>query len=412
MNTYIVSLGLIGFIGLCVSWFPAIVARLQISYSIVFVGLGFFLYSITDILPLPSPYRDEHLTVRLTELIVIIALMGTGLKIDRAFGLRKWHVPFRLLIVAMILSIASLTFLGAWLLGLQLASALLLAAALAPTDPVLASDVQVDAPNEGKDDITRFALTAEAGMNDGMAFPFVWMAIAVAIATQTGEPWLAKWLAYDVLYRILAGVGVGFLLGRAVSYVFFRLPEQHDMLHVRDGMVAICATLLIYAVTELAHGYGFIAVFVAAVTIRNWELKHAYHTTLHGFTDQVERVLLAVILVLFGGSLATGIMEPLTWKMALLGLVFVLILRPASAWVALGGSSLPVPHRLAISFFGIRGIGSLFYLSFGLNHAKFFHEEELWALTAFIVLVSIILHGLTAPRIIHAIRNGKHGPAE
>lgn len=134
VNTYIVSLGLIGFIGLCVSWFPAIVARLQISYSIVFVGLGFFLYSITDILPLPSPYRDEHLTVRLTELIVIIALMGTGLKIDRAFGLRKWHVPFRLLIVAMILSIASLTFLGAWLLGLQLASALLLAAALAPTD--------------------------------------------------------------------------------------------------------------------------------------------------------------------------------------------------------------------------------------------------------------------------------------
>lgn len=404
MDTYVLSLGLIGIIGLCVSWFPALVSKLQISYSIVFLGLGFLLYCITDMLPWPNPYRDESLTVRLTELIVIIALMGTGLKIDQAFSFRRWRIPFRLLTVAMALSIGSLAFFSVWWLGFSLASALLLAASLAPTDPVLASDVQVDAPNEGKDDPTRFALTAEAGMNDGMAFPFVWMAVAVAMASQTNEPWFGKWLAYDLLYRIATGVGIGFLLGRVVSYVFFRLPERHAMLHVRDGMVAVCATLFIYAVTELAHGYGFIAVFVSAITIRNLELKHEYHTTLHSFTDQVERALLAVILVLFGGSLATGIMNPLTWEMALLGLGFVFILRPVSALVALYGSQVPISQQLAISFFGIRGIGSFFYLSFGLKHAEFSQGQELWALTAFIVLVSIILHGLTAPRIMHTVR--------
>jgi NhaP-type Na+/H+ or K+/H+ antiporter len=407
MDTYILSLAIIGFIGLVVSWAPTLAQFVRISYSIVFLLLGVVVYSLTDILPWPSPLREENFAVRLSELIVIIALMGTGLKIDRAFTFRNWNVPFRLISIAMLLSIGSLAFFGYWWIGLPLASALLLAASLAPTDPVLAADVQVDAPNKGTEDPTRFSLTAEAGMNDGMAFPFVWMAVAMAIASQTGDAWFGKWLIYDLLYRVAAGVAIGYVMGRAVIYLFFYLPEHHKLLKVRDGIVAVSATLLVYGITELAHGYGFIAVFVAAITIRNHELKHKYHSTLHDFTDQVERILLAVILFLFGGSLATGILDPLTWEMALLGLGFVLILRPISGFIALIGKDMNLSHKLAISFFGIRGVGSFFYLSFGLKQAEFENAPELWALTAFIVLVSIVLHGFSAPTIIARVRKRK-----
>ncbi|MEN3942958.1 cation:proton antiporter [Prosthecobacter sp. SYSU 5D2] len=407
MDTYILSLAIIGFIGLAVSWVPTLAQFLKISYSIVFLLFGVVVYSLTDIFPWPSPLRNESFTVHLSELIVIIALMGTGLKIDRGFNFRNWNVPFRLISVAMLLSIGSLAFLGYWWAGLPLASALLLAASLAPTDPVLAADVQVDEPNKGTEDPTRFSLTAEAGLNDGMAFPFVWMAVAMAAAAQTGDPWFGKWLVYDLLYRVAAGVAMGYGTGKAVIYLFFHLPAHHKLLKVREGMVAVSATLLVYGLTELAQGYGFIAVFIAAITIRNHELKHQYHSTLHTFIDQVERILLSVILVLFGGSLATGILAPLTWEMALLGLGFVFVLRPLSGFISLIGTGMNLPHKFAVSFFGIRGVGSFFYLSFGLKEAEFENAPQLWALTAFIVLVSIIVHGSTAPVIIQRVRQPK-----
>lgn len=403
MEMYILILTIIGIVGLAASWLPALMSRIYISYSIAFLVLGVGLYSVTDLLPWPLPFRNEEFAVRLTELIVIIALMGIGLKIDCRFNFRLWRVSFMLISITMLLSIASLAFLSSWLLGFGLASAVLLGAALAPTDPVLASDVQVDAPNEGENDPTRFALTAEAGLNDGMAFPFVWMAVALALSGAQ-EAWFAEWFMYDVIYRIAAGTMVGYALGRFISYLFFHLPEHHRMPDVRDGMVAISATLLVYGVTELVHGYGFIAVFVAALTIRNGEMQHEYHTKLHDFTDQVERMLLGVLLVLFGGSLVTGILDPLTWEMALLGLAFVLILRPLFGLAALIGTPISMPRKLAISFFGIRGIGSFFYLSFGMHEAEFSEAEELWALTSFIVLLSIVIHGFTAPTFIRWVR--------
>jgi NhaP-type Na+/H+ or K+/H+ antiporter len=230
------------------------------------------------------------------------------------------------------------------------------------------------------------------------------MAIALAASAQSGNAWLGEWLVYDLLYRLTIGLVFGYVLGLMIVYLFFKLPEKYKILKVREGLVAISSTLLIYGLTELAHGYGFLAVFVAAVTIRNYELKHHYHATLHSFTDQVERALLGVVLVLFGGSLVSGILDPLTWEMALLGLTFVLILRPLSGIIGLIGSGMDLSHKLAISFFGIRGVGSFFYLSFGLNHAQFNKAEELWALTAFIVLVSIVLHGLTAPSIMRYVK--------
>lgn len=396
MDRYIISIIIIGLAALAMAWVPSLTKRIGISYSIIFLIFGITLYSTLNSLPWPDPMWQEDYAVHLTELIVIIALMGTGLKIDRPFSFRKWGVPFRLVTITMLMCIGSLAIIGIWVLGLDPASAVLLGAILAPTDPVLASDVQVGPPNEGEDDDVRFALTAEAGLNDGMAFPFTWLAIVLVFSGQTGEAWLNGWLLIDVCYRILAGAAMGYGLGRGIVYLFFILPEKYKMLHVRDGFVAISSTLLVYGMTELIHGYGFLAVFVAAITLRNHEMKHVYHRELHRFTDQIERILLAVLLILFGGSLVNGILDNLTWGMALVGMTFILLIRPLFGVISLIGTKLRLREKLAISFFGIRGMGSFFYLSFAFNKAQFSNKEELWALVAFIVLISILIHGLTA----------------
>ncbi len=388
-----------GAAALGMTWIPTLTRKIRVSYSIVYLALGVILYLSFDELPWPNPFQMNTETLHLTELVVIVALMGTGLKIDHPFSLRRWRVPFRLVSITMLLCIISLLALGLVILGFDWASAILLGAVLAPTDPVLAADVQVGPPNEGKNDSVRFSLTAEAGLNDGMAFPFTWMAVLVAGAT-AGEPWLGEWLGKYLLYKIVAGIAIGLIMGRGVTYLFFHLPEKYQMLHVRDGLVALSVTLFTYGITELAQGYGFIAVFVAAVTIRNYEMEHEYHQKLHAFTDQIERILLAVLLMLFGGSLVEGVLDYLTWPIAIIGLAFVLIIRPLAGWIGLLGTEIPAAKKWTISFFGIKGIGSFFYLSFALSEANFAYQKEVWSLTAFVVLISILLHGLTASFVI------------
>ncbi|MGB5928416.1 MAG: sodium:proton antiporter [Cyclobacteriaceae bacterium] len=403
MDEYFVSMAVVGFAAMSMAWVPTLTKKLNISYSIVYLLFGAIVYYFIDELPWPNPFVKDTETLHLTELVVIVALMGTGLKIDRPCSLKKWRAPIRMMSIAMLLCIAGITAIAYFVLGWDLASACLLGAVLAPTDPVLAGDVQVQGPNEGAQDYVRFTLTGEAGMNDGMAFPFTWLAIALA-ATAGGEAgWFVQWFSYDLLFRVAMGIIVGLLGGRLVVWLFFRLPEKFNVLHVRDGLVAISCTLLVYGLSELVHGYGFIAVFVSALTIRNYEMDHEYHEKLHAFTDQIERILLAILLVLFGGSLVGGILGDLTWPMALSGLVFLLIIRPVSGYLALSGLSMPSRYKAAIGFYGIKGIGSFFYLAFALEKADFAQAGAVWSLTAFVVLVSIVIHGFTAPSVLKRI---------
>lgn len=403
MSSYIIIITLIGFAALGMAWMPALSKRTRISYAILYVLLGMIIYlAFGWLLPLPDPLSESELTVHLTELVVIISLMGTGLKIDTPFSFKRWAVPFRLVSITMLLSIFGVMAIGIYLLGLDPPSALLLGAALAPTDPVLASDVQVGPPLEGTQDNVKFSLTAEAGMNDGTAFPFTWLAIALASTQTEGSLW-SHWIGYDLLYRIAAGVGLGFLLGKLLAYLLFNFSEKKGILDMQDGFVATSATLLVYGLTEMIHGYGFMAVFVAAITLRNSEMHHQYHTKLHEFSDQVERALVAIVLILFGGSLVMGILNNLSWQMALFGFAFVLLIRPLTGLIGLIGTK---PHRkekMAISFFGIKGIGSFFYLAFALNEVHFTGQKELWSIGAFVVLLSILVHGFTATPVMQKV---------
>ncbi len=394
MNPYILVLAGTGVLILLVAWLPMVLRELPLSLPMACVAAGYLAFTLAGG-TYPMPLEHPVLAERLTELVVIVALTGAGLKLDRPFGFRSWKMTWRMLGLAMPLSILGIALTGAWLLGLGLAAALLLGAALAPTDPVLASDVQVGPPQSGEEDEVRFTLTAEAGLNDALAFPFVHLAILAALHGGLSGHALAGWAVQDVAWKLAAGTLMGFALGRVLGWLTFRMPNRAGLSRTGDGFVALGVTFLAYSLTELIHGYGFLAVFVCALTLRASERRHEYHERLHEFAEQTERLLMMVILVLFGGAIAGGLLAPIGWGETAAVLVFLLVVRPAAGLIALMRTGQPLDERLAISFFGIRGLGSLYYLAYALNHAEFAGAERLWAVLGLTVAVSIVLHGTT-----------------
>jgi NhaP-type Na+/H+ or K+/H+ antiporter len=398
MDLYVVLLVAFGGVALLTAWLPMVLKDWPLSLPIVCIALGVLLIW-SPLAPIigTNPLENRHVTERMTELVVIVALMGAGLKIDRPVGWRGWMNTWRLLGIAMPLTIAAIAFLGSSLLGLGLASALLLGAALAPTDPVLASEVQVGPPQSGKEDEVRFTLTSEAGLNDGLSFPFVYLAIAIALSQATGEPWFRDWLLVDVVWKLSAGVGVGWLVGKLMGYLTFRLPERAQLSRTNDGFVALGITCLGYGVTELAHGYGFVGVFVAAVTLRSVERGHDYHGNLHEFAEQIERLLMMVLLVCFGAAIAEGsVFSALSWNVVTVAVLTLFLVRPLAAWIGLIGNAEQLAEKSAIAFFGIRGLGSFYYLAYATGQAEFEEAAVLWVTICLVVLVSIVLHGIAA----------------
>ncbi|MFE4669720.1 cation:proton antiporter [Streptomyces sp. NPDC056716] len=386
---------------------PRLVERRPLSMPMVFLAVG-ALVALSP-LPLPEvdPVADRVPVEHLTEICVIVSLMGAGLAIDRPFGLRSWAGPWRLIGVTMPLTVAVTAALAWVLLDWPIAAALLVGALLAPTDPVLAAEVRVGEPtgDEDDEDEVRFTLTAEAGLNDGLAFPFVLAAVALAAAGGWSPVDWGRWLGIDVVAKAVIGVAVGLALGRLLGWVFFRTGASSLRLSEhREGFVALAATFLAYGVTELAHGYGFLAVFVTACTVRSAERGHGYHTVLHEFTEQIERLLTAALLFLLGGYLVTSGLSTLTWPEALLAALLILVIRPLTGWIAQLGFVTGPRERWITAAFGLRGIGSLFYLAYALGQDEFgVPPERLWALTATAVALSVLVHGATAAPLIRRL---------
>lgn len=401
MDQYIVIISVIGVAALGMAWMPAFTKRTGISYAILYTLAGVLIYLLfPHLLPPADPRKNLTYTGHLTELVVIISLMGTAIKIDRPLNWKSWQSPLRLVTVAMVGCIAIASALGYAFFNIGVVSALLLGAVLAPTDPVLASDVQVGPPNEKIRFETKFALTAEAGMNDSLAFPFVLLAITLCNMTAKGEGSIMEWLGYHVLLRMVVGLVVGYLIGKLLGFIIFTMSDKFDVLETRDGFVALSLTLMVYGIAELLHGYGFVAVFVAGLTLRNYEVGHKYHDKLHAFTDQSERIMLAIVLILFGGSLLSGVLAGLTWPMVMFSVIFLFFIRPITSYVSLMAcKQVHTLEKWVISFFGIRGMGSIYYLAYAFKEAKFPYADELWTIVTFTILLSIVVHGLTATRV-------------
>ncbi len=390
---------------------PRLIGHLPASPPMAFLLLGFAVFTLPLGLGSIDPIKNAAVTEYLTEIGVIVALMGAGLKLDRPLGWCTWQPTLRLLALTMPLTILMTALLGWWAVGLAPATALLLGAVLAPTDPVLAADVQVGPPggHPDEEDDLRFSLTSEAGLNDALAFPFTNAAIAMALAGTDPSGWVLDWFAIDVVYKLVVGLVGGVLVGKLLGIVVFHTPENLRLASRGEGFVALAGTFLAYGLTEVVGGYGFLAVFVAAVALRRSESDHDYHETLHDFAEQTEQLLMIALVLLLGGAVASGILAPLTWPAAVTGLLVLFVVRPVTAWIGLSGTTTPKVERAAIAFFGIRGIGSLYYLAYAVEHADFPNVDRLWALVAFTVVVSIVVHGTSATLVTRRLDARREG---
>lgn len=395
---------------------PTLVRAIPLSTPMVLLAVGAFV----GLTPLPdgfsfAPEQHESFVLHASEATVLVALMGVGLALDRPLRLRDrsswraWAPTWRLLGIAMPICIALTALVGIGL-GLSIPTALLLGAALSPTDPVLASDVQVGGPqtsemttdgNIDESDEVRFALTSEAGLNDGLAFPFVYGAILWASEGPLTH-WAGHWVAWELLGKIAVGLAIGGLLGWVLGKLFFRLPaKRYRLADAGEPLAALAAIMCSYGLTELAGGYGFLAVFVTAMVLRSSEIGHEYHAEMHAFIERLEQILTLVMLLLLGAASTNGLLSHADWRTAVIVIALIFIIRPGAGWLSLLGRrddtvravGLTAKERWVVSLYGVRGIGSIFYVAYAAEHAHFDGLPWLWSTIACVIITSVVVHG-------------------
>ena len=394
--------------------FPLMFKRLPVSLPMLQVSFGMIMGYWWTTLSFLDPINNGLLIEKLTEIVVLVSLVGAGIKIDTPLTWQLWRPTARLLLITMPIGIFAMAILGYYAFGLSLGAALLLGAVLAPTDPVLASSIQVGPPNTGGEDAPRFTLTSEAGLNDGLAFPFVYLAIKIAEAYSNGKHFtgdmLWSWFTHDVLWKIGAGVAVGVAVGKLLAKLI--LSKRTNGTTISQGYTVIALTLLAYGLAEFVHSYGFIAVFIAAFTFRRSECTHSYHEKLHDFAEQSEGLLMSLVLVTFGMFIGQGLQSgvELTWRVYIVSFTFLLFIRPLGGMIALSGLNMHRTEKYAISSLGIRGIGTLYYLSYALNQGFFADDDaiKLWIVCSIVILISIFIHGLSAPKLLQMTPNKVH----
>ena len=368
------------------------------SASIIYLGLGAGAAVVIELggISWIDPIEDAALIEHLSELAVIIALFATGIKLDRPLEWSAWSGVARLLGVAMPLTIAGVVAFGTGVIGLSVGAAVVLGAILAPTDPVLAGDIGVGPPGEEDEYEPNFSITGEAGLNDGLAFPFLFLGVFMVV--EDGGGWLGDWLLADVIYAIGAGVAIGAAVGYGLGGLALRLRRRHLLSVAFDGWLAIPSVLAIYALTETAGGYGFIAAFAGGVAYRRYESAHEINVSVHDGAEVVEKFGELVVILLLGSMLSLdGLGAPgvAGW---LLVPVLIVAIRPASVFLALVRSGMPPGERAFVAWFGVRGIGSLFYAAVAVGAGVLSDADaKLIAWTAIAcVAVSIVVHGVSA----------------
>lgn len=380
------------------------IKRLPLSTAIVYLGVGVLLGPSFANQFHFNPLEHSALLEVITELAVIISLFAAGLKLAAPMGARIWWVPFRLATVSMVATVGLTAVAGVTLLDLPLGAAVLLGAILAPTDPVLATDVQTRSPAD--DDRLRFALTGEAGLNDGTAFPMVMLGLGLLGLHDVGEHF-SRWWLVDVLWASVCGLGVGGALGAGTAWVARRLAARGIYSDFTEDFLGLGLISLSYGLSILLLGYGFLAVFAAGFMFHRAEMRYGTfpddrkepvdggytaNVTL-GFVEQLERFGEVVLLILLGGMLFAD-----SWQGGYIAMAVTLIfvIRPLGVFLGLIGSERTLATKATIGWFGVRGIGSLYYLMYAIQHGL---ETPLAVTLVSVVLItvtlSIVLHGIT-----------------
>jgi sodium/hydrogen antiporter len=392
MDNYLINFLIIGLLLLFITLWSGWIARLPFSYALIYLCVGILLgpYGFGFIQLRPQAEVLE----RFTEFAVLISLFGCGLKMNRPLKVWFWNSTARLIGFLMPLCIFALAAVGYGLLSLPWGAAILLGGILAPTDPVLASEIQL-LDHQDRDEL-RFGLTSEGGLNDALAFPFVYFGL-YAIKDNIWERWLQQWVLVDVFWAIAAGIGMGVLVAKVITWIDKISQRKKSADTLMEDFIAIGLVMITYGLTELVNGYGFLAVFIAGLVVRRTQLDFDKVHSQSEFTEKIEKLMEVGIILLLGSLLR---IEPMLrfWDEALLvAFLLIFVIRPASAWISTIGGRFHISQRLLYGWFGIRGIGSLYYLSyaFGKGLSGEIGEEIAW-IVYFTIVFSIIIHGISA----------------
>ena len=393
MDTYILSLAIVGLLLLAVTLGSGWIERLPLSYALVYLVVGILLGSYGFGLVKITP--NAQFLERLSEFVVIVSVFGCGLKINRPLKLWAWHSTIRLIGILMPLTIVALAAIAHYALDMGWAAAMLLGAILAPTDPVLASEVQLSHV-EDKDEL-RFALTSEGGLNDSLAFPLVYFGIHW-FKDPNLDNWFKSWVAVDVLWAISAGIVMGILVAKAVIWLDGTLQKRRQADDLLEDFVALSTILLTYSLTELVNGYGFLAVFVAGLIVEQSYFCHQEKRMQQlEFTEQIEKLLEVAAITILGTVLLFEPMVKYAGQSLLIAGSLLLFIRPVGLWLATLGSDLPKKTRSLMGWFGIRGLGSMYYLTYALGEGVNGDvAEQLSWIVYTVVVLSIISHGISA----------------
>jgi NhaP-type Na+/H+ or K+/H+ antiporter len=407
--------GLLLFMGLTAS----ILKRSPITSAIIYLAVGVLVGPTALDLFHFNPLKESALLETLTEVAVLISLFSAGVKMPVPFSFARWRAPILLATVSMIVTVIMVAEFAYFVLGLPLGAGVLLGAILAPTDPVLATDVQTRHP--GDKDQLRFTLTCEAGMNDGSAFPFVMLGMGMLGLHKLGEFGMS-WFFVDVLWATLSGIAIGVVAGVALARLGWKLrskPHKHELM---DDFLGLGLIGIVYGLTVMINGWGFLAVFFAAVALRQTESKLAkaaqvafdgsktqqaartdanakpelapQETVSEGslvFKEHLERLSEVILVLLIGGSL---FLNSWTWNAVWLALFVFVIARPLSVVVGLLSTNTAWRIRGMTGWFGVRGIGSLYYLMYAIQHGlPEALSLQLIQMTLIVVTLSILLHG-------------------
>lgn len=406
---------------------------LPLSTAMVYLLVGLAIGPLWLGLSRIDPVADSKLLEHLTEFVVVVSLFSVGLKLNVELDDRRWRLPLRLALGSMVLTVGLIALAGV-ALGLPLGAAVLLGAILAPTDPVLASDVQVSNPEDRS--VLRFALTGEGGLNDGTAFPFVMLGLGLLGLHPVGE-WGLRWFLVDVVWAVCGGLAIGAALGMLMGRLVLYLRLRHANAVGYDDFLALGLIALSYGAALLLTTYGFLAVFAAGVALRQVERREtkanrhesdvqapgsktlveqalstpkppveADHVATHpahapafmahamlGSTERIERIGEVAAVVMLGAMLSAVDWSLVTWWF--IPLLFLGI-RPLAVTIGLAGSRTATTQRRLIAWFGVRGIGSLYYLGYAMNHGLDpALANTLVALTLTAIVASIVAHGIS-----------------
>lgn len=428
---------LVGGLLLVMGLTSAALKRLPITTAIIYLAVGLLLGpTVLNVFHF-NPLKQSALLQVLTEAAVLISLFSAGVKMPVPVSFARWRTPMLLATLAMAITVGLVAAFAYYFLDLPLGAGVLLGAILAPTDPVLATDVQIRHPDDR--DQLRFTLTCEAGMNDGSAFPFVMLGMGLLGLHELGAYGL-QWALVDVLWATVAGVAIGIASGFALAHLSWKLrgaAPRNELLYDFLGLGLIG---VVYGLSVIAHAWGFLAVFFAAVALRQTELKFADAqvaaaptpnkdmqprdaadntanetppTVSAGalvFKEHLERLSEVLLILMIGGML---FVDSWSWRAIALALFLFLVARPISVLISLSSTRAVWRMRGMVAWFGVRGIGSLYYLMYAIQHGL--PEAlalELIQFTLIVVTLSILVHGTSVKPLMYRFwRDRKARPA-